>query len=88
MVQHGLKAVALRFFNVYGPRQVDSTCCPKSVKHRLQDPKSDYSGVMSKFMEFASKSPYNIKVFGDGQQTRDFIYVKVVCLCANNNNMS
>jgi len=59
--KHGLKTIALRFFNVYGPRQ---------------DPKSDYSGVMSKFMEFASKPPYNIRIFGDGKQTRDFIYVK------------
>jgi len=69
----GLNTVALRFFNVYGPRQ---------------DPKSDYSGVISKFMEFASQSTYKdgkktkkgaqIKIFGDGKQTRDFVFVKDV----------
>eukprot|EP00656_Telonema_subtile_P028394 TRINITY_DN3081_c0_g1_i1.p1 TRINITY_DN3081_c0_g1~~TRINITY_DN3081_c0_g1_i1.p1 ORF type:complete len:400 (+),score=91.37 TRINITY_DN3081_c0_g1_i1:3-1202(+) len=59
--QHGLKSIALRFFNVYGPRQ---------------DPKSDYSGVMSKFMQSATQAPNVIKVFGDGAQTRDFVYVK------------
>ena len=51
--------VALRFFNIYGPRQ---------------DPKSPYSGVISRFIDFAiAGEPLNI--FGDGRQTRDFIYV-------------
>lgn len=63
MNKQGLKTVALRFFNVYGPRQ---------------DPKSDYSGVISKFMEFASKTKGEIKIFGDGKQTRDFVFVKDV----------
>lgn len=50
---------ALRCFNIYGPRQ---------------DPKSPYSGVISRFMDMAmTKKP--LTVFGDGQQTRDFIFV-------------
>src|ERR1700761_3440303 len=56
---HGIPAVGLRFFNVYGPRQ---------------DPKSPYSGVISIFCErIAAGLP--ITVYGDGQQTRDFVYV-------------
>jgi UDP-glucose 4-epimerase len=56
---HGIPTVGLRFFNVYGPRQ---------------DPRSPYSGVISIFCERISASePVNI--FGDGQQTRDFVYV-------------
>ncbi len=51
--------VALRCFNIYGPRQ---------------DPKSPYSGVISRFINFAlAREP--LTIFGDGQQTRDFIYV-------------
>ncbi|TNJ28735.1 UDP-glucose 4-epimerase [Giardia muris] len=51
-----------RFFNVYGPRQ---------------DPSSPYTGVISIFMECCrSKKP--ITIFGDGQQTRDFIFVRDV----------
>jgi len=56
---HGIPAVGLRFFNVYGPRQ---------------DPKSPYSGVISIFTErIAAGQP--IKIFGDGGQTRDFVFV-------------
>jgi UDP-glucose 4-epimerase len=56
---HGIPTVGLRFFNVYGPRQ---------------DPKSPYSGVISIFCErIAAGQPINI--FGDGGQTRDFVYV-------------
>jgi UDP-glucose 4-epimerase len=56
---HGIPTVGMRFFNVYGPRQ---------------DPKSPYSGVISIFCErIAAGQP--IAIFGDGQQTRDFIYV-------------
>jgi UDP-glucose 4-epimerase len=56
---HGIPTVGLRFFNVYGPRQ---------------DPKSPYSGVISIFCErIAAGLP--IAIFGDGQQTRDFVYV-------------
>ncbi len=56
-----LKTVSLRYFNVYGPRQ---------------DPSSPYSGVLSIFSNaFAKKNP-EIIIYGDGKQTRDFIYVK------------
>jgi len=58
----GLRSTALRFFNVYGPRQ---------------DPTSPYSGVISIFMDRANKDT-GITIFGDGQQTRDFVYVKDV----------
>ncbi len=62
----GLKTVALRFFNVYGPRQ---------------DPSSPYSGVLSLFMKHLLQrtSP---TIFGDGEQSRDFTYVEDVAkLC-------
>lgn len=58
--QHGLEPVILRFFNIFGPRQ---------------DPSSPYSGVISIFSERA-KSARPITVFGDGGQTRDFVYVE------------
>jgi UDP-glucose 4-epimerase len=54
--------IALRFFNVYGPRQ---------------DPKSSYSGVVSKFMQKAHEGS-NIIINGDGYHTRDFVYVQDV----------
>ena len=58
----GLDGVALRFFNVYGPRQ---------------DPTSQYSGVISRFMTAVlNREPPTI--FGDGEQTRDFTYVEDV----------
>lgn len=57
--QHGLEPVVFRFFNVFGPRQ---------------DPSSPYSGVISIFTERAQNGQ-PIAVFGDGEQTRDFIYV-------------
>lgn len=62
----GLETVALRFFNVYGPRQ---------------DPSSAYSGILSLFMKhlIARTSP---TIFGDGGQSRDFTYVEdVAALC-------
>jgi len=49
-----------RFFNVFGPRQ---------------DPKGAYAAAVPIFMEKAIKGE-DITVFGDGEQTRDFIYVK------------
>lgn len=52
-------AVTFRFFNVYGPRQ---------------DSQSPYSGVISIFLERASRGA-QINVYGDGQQSRDFVYV-------------
>lgn len=52
--------VSMRFFNVYGPRQ---------------DPSSPYSGVISKFSDAAqNRQPFTI--FGDGSQTRDFVFVQ------------
>ena len=59
---YGLETVALRYFNVYGPRQ---------------DPSSPYSGVLSLFMKaiLERRSP---TIFGDGEQSRDFTYVEDV----------
>ncbi len=58
----GLETVALRFFNVFGPRQ---------------DPGSPYSGVLSLFMTcLLEKRPPTL--FGDGGQTRDFTFVEDV----------
>ena len=56
---HGIPSVGLRFFNVYGPRQ---------------DASSPYSGVISKFVAHA-RAGDALTFFGDGEQTRDFIYV-------------
>ena len=59
---YGLETVCLRYFNVFGPRQ---------------DPSSPYSGVISIFMtKAAAGQPPTI--YGDGGQTRDFVYVKDV----------
>ncbi len=59
---HGIPSLALRYFNVYGPRQ---------------DPASPYSGVISRFLAaFESNTP--LTIFGDGQQSRDFIHVSDV----------
>lgn len=57
-----LETVALRYFNVYGPRQ---------------DPSSPYSGVVSLFMKalLERQSP---TIYGDGEQSRDFTYVEDV----------
>jgi nucleoside-diphosphate-sugar epimerase len=59
---YGLETVALRYFNVYGPRQ---------------DPSSPYSGVLSIFMQsvLERRAP---TIFGDGGQSRDFTYVEDV----------
>ena len=56
---HGVCTVGLRFFNVYG---------------RYQDPRSPYSGVISIFCE-RILGGVPIDIFGDGKQTRDFVYV-------------
>jgi len=60
--KHGLKTICLRYFNVFGPRQ---------------DPKSPYAGVIS---IFAQKLLDNVQptIFGDGEQTRDYVFVKNV----------
>ncbi|MEO2069522.1 MAG: NAD-dependent epimerase/dehydratase family protein [Desulfurobacteriaceae bacterium] len=64
---YGLNTTALRFFNVYGERQ---------------NPSSPYSGVISIFVDrvlsFQRGKKTTIEIFGDGNQTRDFIYVKDV----------
>jgi UDP-glucose 4-epimerase len=56
---YGLPTVALRYFNVYGPNQ---------------NPKSDYAAVIPRFIRRISegKPP---AIFGDGDQTRDFVFV-------------
>lgn len=56
---YGLPTVAVRFFNVYGPRQ---------------NPESPYSGVLSIITE-CMKNNKSFTLFGDGSQTRDFVYV-------------
>ena len=56
---HGIPTVGLRFFNVYGPRQ---------------NPASPYSGVISIFADRLRRHE-GVTVFGDGLQTRDFVYV-------------
>jgi nucleoside-diphosphate-sugar epimerase len=59
---YGLETVSLRYFNVFGPRQ---------------DPSSQYSGVLSRFITvmLAGERPV---IFGDGEQSRDFTYVSNV----------
>ena len=59
---YGLETVGLRFFNVFGPRQ---------------DPSSPYSGVISIFMNKALKGERPL-IYGDGRQTRDFVFVEDV----------
>lgn len=56
---YGLETVALRYFNVFGPRQ---------------DPGSQYSGVVSRFLSalFGNQRPV---IYGDGEQSRDFTYI-------------
>ena len=57
---YGLENVALRYFNIFGPRQ---------------DPGSPYSGVLAKFCSAFLEDAQPV-VFGDGEQTRDFTYVE------------
>ena len=54
--------MALRYFNVYGPRQ---------------DPHSDYAAVIPKFITHLAGGEQPL-IYGDGDQTRDFVYVKDV----------
>jgi nucleoside-diphosphate-sugar epimerase len=56
---YGLETVVLRYFNVFGPRQ---------------DPNSQYAAVVPKFITAALRSQPPV-IFGDGRQTRDFVYV-------------
>ncbi|HEX3623939.1 MAG TPA: NAD-dependent epimerase/dehydratase family protein [Verrucomicrobiae bacterium] len=57
-----LETTCLRYFNVFGPRQ---------------DPKSQYAAAVPIFIDRALKNE-PITIYGDGEQTRDFIYVKDV----------
>jgi len=59
---YGLKTVSLRYFNVFGPRQ---------------DPNSEYAAVIPKFIARIQKKQAPI-IYGDGGQTRDFIFVRDV----------
>jgi UDP-glucose 4-epimerase len=56
---YGLETVAIRYFNVYGPRQ---------------DPSSPYSGILSIFMKCVLSNTQPT-IFGDGEQSRDFTFV-------------
>jgi UDP-glucose 4-epimerase len=56
---YGLETVALRYFNVFGPRQ---------------DPNSEYAAVIPKFIA-AYAAGWAPTIFGDGEQSRDFTYV-------------
>lgn len=57
----GLETVCLRYFNVYGPRQLHG----------------DYSGVITQFISQSTKNR-PLVIFGDGEQTRDFVHVQDV----------
>ncbi len=56
----GLETVALRYFNIFGPRQA---------------PDSPYSGVMAKFIRMMLDDDQPV-IFGDGEQSRDFTYIE------------
>ncbi|MDO5843684.1 MAG: SDR family oxidoreductase [Methanocorpusculum sp.] len=59
---YGVQTVSLRYFNVFGPGQ---------------DPNGEYAAVIAKFSEKISRRE-PITIFGDGKQTRDFVFVKDV----------
>ncbi len=59
---YGLETISLRYFNVYGPRQ---------------NPHGDYSCLIPKFITMISNG-IRPEIYGDGEQTRDFVYVKDV----------
>ena len=69
---YGLKATSIRPFNIYSQRQ---------------DPKSPYSGVITKFIEMAGENR-PLVIHGNGAQTRDFVHahdvVKMIGLCLGN----
>jgi UDP-glucose 4-epimerase len=56
---YGFETVCLRYFNVFGPRQ---------------DPSSQYSGVISRFISALASGERPV-IYGDGEQSRDFTYV-------------
>jgi len=59
---YGLKTICLRYFNVFGPRQ---------------DPNSEYSAVIPKFIKMIAENKQPI-IYGDGLQSRDFTFMKNV----------
>ena len=59
---YGLETLALRYFNVFGPRQ---------------NPASHYSGVISRFIDALMKGDRPV-IYGDGEQSRDFTYISNV----------
>lgn len=59
---YGLETVCLRYFNVYGPKQ---------------DPNSQYAAVIPRFIESMLQNGQPV-IFGDGEQTRDFVFVRDV----------
>lgn len=59
---YGLETVSLRYFNVFGPRQ---------------DPGSEYSGVISRFVRALQAGEQPV-IYGDGEQSRDFTYISNV----------
>jgi UDP-glucose 4-epimerase len=59
---YGVEGVSLRYFNVFGPRQ---------------DPRSPYSGVISIFAD-RTLAGREVTIYGDGHQTRDFVFVEDV----------
>ncbi|MCH7754316.1 SDR family oxidoreductase [candidate division KSB1 bacterium] len=59
---YDLETVILRYFNIFGPRQ---------------DPTSQYSAVIPKFINTMSKNR-RVTIFGDGKQSRDFTFVENV----------
>ena len=56
---YGLETISLRYFNVFGPRQ---------------DPGSQYSGVVSRFISVLLNNQQPV-IYGDGEQSRDFTYI-------------
>jgi UDP-glucose 4-epimerase len=60
---YGMKTLAFRFFNVYGP---------------MQPANHDYAAVIPKFIDAALRGD-RLQVHGDGNQSRDFTYVDTVC---------
>jgi nucleoside-diphosphate-sugar epimerase len=59
---YGLETLCLRYFNVFGPRQ---------------NPSSQYSGVISRFIDDFMKGTQPV-IYGDGEQTRDFTFIENV----------
>jgi nucleoside-diphosphate-sugar epimerase len=57
--QHELDAIALRYFNVFGPRQ---------------DPEGEYAAVIPQFIQLMSDGQRPV-IYGDGEQSRDFVHV-------------